>query len=250
MSAQQIVRATHMQAPFDDEFAYRRYVADVLLEYATESKKLENPEAYRRVMAITGRTLGTVKNWLAYRTNLPDLASLARMVEQWQIPPAKIFPPHLRSLLTGQPDEKSLPVSCTDLGANTDQVLISLYGTGDLSRIDVALSKYTDHPQRALLVKHEGGEMLDEIRPGELMLVDTGCEQINGSGIYLLRFAAGGGAPTTHARFVDVLVSEPSVRIRGGSATPSTATEQVPISNGTIHGVTVLGRVIGVLRQM
>lgn len=251
MSAEPLRREELPPAIIDDESAYRRYIAETILEYATDHKSLDNPEAYRRVMAITGRTLGTVKNWLSYRTNLPDAASLARMVEYWKIPPAMIFPPQLHSLLSGVPFDTALTVTDTAaVNADTDNVLISLYGTGDLAKVDIALSKYTDHPKRALLVRQVGGDMLDEIRPGELMLVDTGCEQIGTSGIYLLRFEAGAGKRATHARFVDVLMAEPFVRIRGGSATPTAGVEHVPLSDGVIRGVTVLGRVVGVLRQM
>lgn len=237
-------------AAIDTESAYRNYVAEVILEYASANRTLDNPEAYRRVMAITGRTLGTVKNWLWYRTNLPDLASLARLVEHWNIPPTSIFPGQLRTLLSGVPLDASSHSFETAAHPGADHVFLSLHGHGDNDRVDQALSKYTEYPQLAVLLRQESSDMLDDIRPGELMLVDTGCELIRGSGIYLLRFDNLEHEPRTHARFVEVLLSRPVARIRGGSASASNGSEEIPISGGEMPGVTVLGRVVGVLRQV
>jgi hypothetical protein len=231
----------------DKESAYRHYLADTILEYITDQGAIDGPEAYRQVIAVTGRQLSTVKNWLSYRTNLPDLASLARIVEHWAIPTTAIFPPQLSLLLSGVTMSDASAIE-TPRGSFADHVLVPLYGAGDAAMIDRALAKYTDHPKSALLVRHEGSDMLDEIRPGELMLVDTTLEQIRGSGIYLLKFAVG-GEQATCVRHVDLLMGEPAVRIRGGSASPATSAETLPLVEGVLREVTVLGRVVGVLRQ-
>ena len=235
----------------DDDAAYRNYIADLVMDHVTERGVLNNnPEAYRRVMAVTSRTLGTVKSWLAYRTNTPDLASLARIVEHWQIPPAAIYPPQLPSLLGAVSDGLSTLQTAINAGFLGDHVLISLHGPSDADTIDKALSKYTDRPRSALLVRQIGSDMIDEIRPGELVLVDAGSEHVDGSGIYVLRIATKNSTDTVCVRFVERLLGEPSVRLRGGSATPLASVETLPLINGLIPGVTVLARVLGVLRQL
>jgi hypothetical protein len=235
----------------DVDEAYRNYIADLVMEYATERGVLNNnPEAYRRVMAVTGRTLGTVKNWLAYRTNAPDLASLARIVEHWKIPPQAVYPQQLPMLL-GTVDDSVATLQTENIAGNLgEHVLISFHGRTDAETIDKALSKYTDQPRSALLVRQVGSDMIDEIRPGELMLVDSAQESINGSGIYVLRISSKGSNDTVCVRFVERLLGEPNVRLRGGSASPAASVETLPLIEGVIPGVTVLARVLGVLRQL
>src|SRR5664280_1096089 len=137
-----------MTASSDKEAAYRQHLADTILEYVTDKGAIETPEAYRRVIAVTGRQLSTIKNWLSYRTNLPDLASLARIVEHWKIPPESIFPSRLEALLSGAAISAAAVVeNASHRSAFADHTLISLYGPGDVAKVDRVLSKYTDHPK-------------------------------------------------------------------------------------------------------
>ena len=75
----------------DKDLAYRDYVADLILSYITEQRTIGVTEAFRRVTIVTERTLSTVKNWLSTRSTFPDVASLARIVKHWNIPPEAIF---------------------------------------------------------------------------------------------------------------------------------------------------------------
>jgi len=245
------IEGTETSSMVDEDAAYKNYIADLVMDYVTERGVLNNnPEAYRRVMAVTSRTLGTVKNWLAYRTNAPDLASLARIVDHWRIPTASIFPPQLPSLLGAASDGLSTLQSASTAGLLGDHLLISLHGPSDAEMIDKALLKYTDRPRSTLFVRQIGSDMIDEIRPGELVLVDAGCEYVDNSGFYMLRIAAKNMNDTVCVRFVERLLGEPRVRLRGGSATPLASVETLPLADGVIPGVTVLARVLGVLRQL
>ncbi|MEO8921578.1 MAG: hypothetical protein ABI330_01885 [Caldimonas sp.] len=235
----------------DVDAAYRNYLADLIMDHATDRGVLRNnPEAYRRVMAVTGRTLGTVKNWLANRTTSPDVASLARIVDHWAIPPAAIYPPQLAVLL-GRASEGTLQYEPLPKPESLGEyVLISFNAAADSENAARALSKYTDRPQSALLVRQVGGDMVDEIRPGELMLVDAGQEHIDSSGIYMLRISSQGSNSITCVRFVERLLAQPTVRLRGGSTSSVSTVETFPLVDGVISGVTVLARVLGVLRQL
>lgn len=230
--------------------AYRTHIADLIMDYVTDrGALLNNPEAYRRVMNVTGKTLGTVKNWLSYKTNSPDIVSLALIVNHWNIPSSAIFPPNLSQLL-GSFVEDDLHALRTPTALLADFTFVPLYGSVEPTVMDKALSRYTDRPKTTLLVRQNGGEMNDEIRAGELMLVDAGNEEITSSGIYMLRHGGEGQQSSVIVRYVDRLLGEPSVRIRQGSGSLSTTAETLPLRNGLIEGVTVLARVLGVLRQL
>lgn len=231
----------------DRDAYYRHHVANVILRHVTKDGNREPAEAYRRVMAVTGRALGTVKNWLTYRTNFPDMASVARIVDRFSIPPEDFYPAHLQQLLSGVPEEAPSEGGL----AGGEPPVLSPYRPGDPATVDRALSKYTDHPRSAVFYRQSGSDMLDQIRPGELMLVDPTCEQISGSGMYLLRFSPEGQAETTVVRMVDVLMGEPAVRLSCGSAMPPSSVETIPLVKGGLPPhITVLARVVGVLRQL
>ncbi len=230
----------------DRDAAYRNYVADAILRYATKGGSVDLPEAYRQIMAATGRAIATVKNWLTYRANFPDLPSVARIVEHYKIPPETFFPPNLEQLLAGA----TLEPAPEPINPN-DPPIISLYRPGDPVLVDKALARYTDHPRSAVFYRQSGSDMLDQVRPGELMLLDPTCEQITGSGMYLLRFSADGQPVKTAVRIVEVLMGEPAVRLSCGSAMPPSSVETIQLVQGALPShVTVLARVIGVLRQL
>ena len=233
---------------------YLDYLADVLLEYLTDGGRKTNlPEVYRDVMSVTDKTIGTVKNWLTYRTHSPDVASLARIVAHWSIPSAAIFPNRLTEILDGQAAELP-PSSTSETGAIP---LITLYGPNDKQAVNRVLRPYTDHPNAAVFVRKEGSDMREEIGTDQLMLIDSSSERVDASGMYLLRFDEP-GSPVV-VRHVDRVFGERSpsteqsaeqgrVALRGGSL--STAPPVITaLVNGVIPNVTVLGRVVAVLRQ-
>ncbi|NRF71361.1 hypothetical protein HLB44_30690 [Aquincola sp. S2] len=233
----------------DRDAAYRHYVADVIIRHVTKDGALEITEGYRQLRAVTGKSLGTVKNWLTYRANFPDLPSLARIIEHYKIPPESFYPAALDRLLAGASSDAD-PAS-PQPSEMADLPIISLYRPGDPSSSDRALTKYTDHPRAAVFYRQAGSDMLDQIRPGELVLVDPTCEQIAGSGMYLLRFSAAGQANQTAIRMVEVVFGEPMVRLSCGSAMPPTSVQMIPLVNGQLpSNIAVLARVVGHLRQI
>ena len=230
--------------PIDREAAYRQFIADLILQHVTKRGQLDNPEAYKQVMQATGRTLGTVKNWLTYRANFPDLASLARIVLRWQIAPAEVFPLHLEPLLAGLPAE-DVPQAFSSWSAS--HVPLPLH---DPSKLDQALLKYTSHPRSLVYVRQSGIDMLDQIRPDELMLIDPTCEEIRAAGMYMLKFSRPGEAEITCVRNVERSMGDPTVRLSKGTASSPADAEIVPLHQGALPShITVLGQVVAVLRQ-
>lgn len=233
----------------DRDAAYRHFVAEVIIKHVTKNGELEITEGYRQLRTVTGKSLGTVKNWLTYRANFPDLPSLGRIIDHYQIPPEAFYPPELGRLLAGT--TSAVVLSGPAAQETTHLPIISLYRPGDPSSSDRALAKYTDHPRAAVFYRQAGSDMLDQIRPGELVLVDPTCEQLAGTGMYLLRFSAAGQADQTAIRLVEVLVGEPTVRLSCGSAMPPTSVQMIPLVNGQLpSNIVVLARVVGHLRQL
>lgn len=232
---------------------YRHYLADLILSYATRNGALDKVEAYKQVMAVTHRSIVTVRSWLSLRTSIPDAPSLARIVNHWKIPPASVFPGNLDALLQGDDagDLKRVDDDEKLRSIEHDHVLVPLYGTKDPTVLDHALSKYTDHPRSTIFFRYDGSEMLDQIRPGELVLVDASTEHISKGGLYLLKFAPPGQRPSVIARFAEILLGEPAVRLSHGSMLSGTSAEVVPLrDDGQLPpSVTVLGRIVAVLRQ-
>jgi hypothetical protein len=240
--------STSVSTVQDRDAAYRQHIAAVLLAYTTRNGQVPTTEAYRQIIDVALRSMGTVKNWIAYRVNFPDLASLARIVDRWKIPPELIFPPNLGNLLAGETHEVERHGG---LSASADHILVPLVGLSDPTALEQALSSYTRNPQTAVFVRQDSSEMLDEIRPGELMLVDPTCEQVRGSGLYFLRIAVAGQPDKTCTRHVDMLMGEPAVRLRSGSASAVASAETLPLVGGGLPAhITILGKVIGVLRQV
>ena len=234
-------------SPLADE-QYIQYLADLILEHVTEQGKITHyPDVYRAVSEVTGRTVGTVKNWLAYRTHTPDTVSLARIVEHWNIAPASVYPPFLSKLLAGVPPGLIKQVASSPTSRRKQPTLVSLYGPNDRESVTRVLDQYTEQPESTIFLPKEGRDMVDEIRPDELMLVDTSFEQVETNGIYVLRFDKRDGEVVI--RHVDRLLGQPQVRLRAGSSSKAVV-EVLPLVNGAIRHVTVLGRVVGVLRQL
>lgn len=230
----------------DRDAAFRNHVANTILRYATRGGQIALPEAYRQVMAATGRSLGTVKNWLAYRANFPDVASLARIMRHFSISPEEFFPIDADLMLSG---DDIAPATASEVAVATalEASILSLYRPGDTQVADLALLKYTDQPRSAVFYRQPGGDLLDHVRPGELLLVDPTCEQVRDNGLYLLRFRVIGQPDRTVVRFVEVMLSAPAVKIGGGGST----IETIPFVDGSLpEHISVLARVIGILKQV
>ena len=233
----------------DRDGPYRRYVAEVILSYASQNGTLRNTDAYRQIMAVTDRSQGAVKNWLTYRNNFPDMASVARVFHHWKIPADALFPSNLEALLAGNPNAPST----FDLGRNVqklDQLVIPLRDFSSAQGLNEAFARYGADPKGTVFIRHDGIEMLDQIRPGELLLVDPSCEQIRRNGMFLLRLSTEGQPDKNCVRFVEMLMGESAIRLSCGSAMPLTSVETIPLIVGNLPAhIAVLGRVVAVLRQ-
>jgi hypothetical protein len=218
--------------------SYKDFIAELILRYITKGGAIKPAHAFHEVVGVTQRSYGTVKNWVIYRNSYPDLESLARIVHHWQIPPEEVFLPGIATHTTVPPTVSS-----------GDQLLLPLYGQSNPKIFEAALSLYTDHPQSLMLVRQQGVDMEDEVRAGEIMVVDASQEQIRNSGMYVLRYSAIDGSQSTCTRMVEVLVGQQAASIRCSNARFFNTVETLPLANGLLPShIVVLGRVQGVLK--
>lgn len=237
--------ASNNETVVDRDAKLRTRIADIIMAHATRNNTLTSPQAIREVCRVTGRSNSTVKSWLHFKATFPDLGSLARIINHYKIPREAVLPDDLADLVEGDVEAAAEPVRLA-LG---EEATYSFYAPNDPSSLDRALLKYTEAPRHTLFVKHDSSDMLDQIRPGELMLVDPTCEEITGAGIYMLRFSMPNQPTRSFVRNVEPLMSEPAVRISGGSASTSRP-EVIQLVQGRLPPhVSVLFRVIGVVRQ-
>ncbi len=231
--------------PFDADSALRHHVANVVMAHATRNHSLASPKAIAEICRVTGRANSTVKAWFHFRTTYPDFPALARIIAHWNIPREQILPDELSALLSGGQD----PTSEATWRPIGEVATYSFYSPNDAPMLDRALSVYTANPRNTLFVRHDSSDMLDQIRPGELMMVDPSCEQISGAGIYMLRFSMPDQPTRNFVRNVEPLMSEAAVRVSSGG-TLSASAEVIPLVQGQLPAhVSVLFRVIAVLRQ-
>ena len=241
-----------LSATGDGEETYRHLLADTILSYARNNGELSEAEAYKQIIAVTGKAPNTVRNWLSRRLSFPDLASLARIASHWKIPNDRLIPPNIGSVLGGDTGEKAEPIEVEALRSlgGPEHTVLWLYGGLDFSKLDKILSSYAPDPRRIVFVRYLAPDMQDEIRQGELIAVDPAIEAIEGLGFYYLRFSLHGQPDQTCVRLVEPLLSEPAVRVSCGSAMPATTAELIPLKGGRLPShVTVLGRVVGILRR-
>ena len=241
-------KASEVQKPGpspDIPLSYKDFVAELLLRYITKGGVIEPSQAFHEVVAVTERSYGTVKNWVAYRNSYPDLESLARIVHHWQIPPEEIFGVTVEGPRSNAASHTIGPTT----GSPGDQLLVPLYGQSNPKIFERALSLYTDHPQSLMLVRQQGVDMEDQVRAGEIMVVDASQEQIRNSGMYVLRYSTIDGSQSTCTRMVEVLVGQQTANISCSNARFFNATETLPLVNGLLPShIVVLGRVQGVLK--
>jgi len=233
----------------DRDAVFRDYIADLITPYITEQGKVGITTAYRQVSEVTHRTLSTVKNWLSYRTTLVDAASLARIVKHWHIPAEAVFPPHLAadpSFFDLQPGDQSARSAIAGFDGADDLVVPLFYPS--LTKLEKAFAKYSESPRSMIWVRYDGPEWPNVIRTGELMAVDPTCEQIRGSGRYLLRVSIPGQADAICLRKVDFMLGQAAVRLSDGS--DESSYETLPLQDGNLPpNITVLAKVTAVVRQ-
>ena len=142
-------------ASSDWEAEYKAHIAAVILKAITQEGSIETYTAFRQVTVITGRTLSTVKNWLAYQSNLPDLASMARICEHWKIAPEAVLPPKLLVKLS---EGASAVSSRAPVEEELSSVEIIPIRSSDSPANRQALLLYSKNPEKALFIRQEDSD--------------------------------------------------------------------------------------------
>ena len=233
----------------DWEAAYKAHIAALILKAITRDGSIETYTAFRQVTGITGRTLSTVKNWLAYQSNLPDLASLARICEHWNIAPESVFPAKLLVKLS-EPATDSVS-SRAFVEDELSSVQLIPIRSSDSPADRQALLFYSKNPEKALFIRQEDSDN-DQLRLGELAMIDPTVEELGGDGFYLLKIRRPGSTGSAICiRFISVMVGEPALRLSRSSSSPVESIELIPLVDGGLPGhIIVLGKVIAVLRKL
>ena len=236
-------------SPVGWETAYKSHVAAVVLKAITQDGAVATYDAFRQVVEVTGRTLSTVKNWLGAQIHPPDLASLARIVEHWKIPAESIFPAKLLGKLSASSSSAVKHVA----GIEEDITAVELIPiqSSDSPASRLALLYYSKNPEKALFIRQEDSDN-DQLRLGELAMIDPTFEELGGDGFYLLKIRRPGRAGSAICiRFISTMVGEPTLRLSRSSTSPIESQETIPLVNGGLPAhIIVLGKVIAVLRKL
>lgn len=252
------------------ESAYRDHIARVVLGYVDSANREaalakgtapggEQPlvkDAVQQLMEVTGMSLSTVRNWFRRKTGMPDLASMARIVSRWGIQPDEVFPPSLIDgmRLSGSSSaavDQSAPHSGT-ASASADAAVLLPSGRNDVLSVKAALQRYSANPESLIFLRQEGTDATGVVEHGELMLVDASVERIVGSGFYVVRIAGPGGRTTVALRMVQALMGKQAVKVSAASQSLANLWEEVPLNADSTFqdGITVLGRLLAVLRSL
>ena len=242
-------RATRPASFAEWETAYKSHIAAVILKAITRDGDVATYDAFRQVVEITGRTLSTVKNWLGAQIHAPDLASLARIVEHWEIPPETLFPASLLDKLSATPSPSAKRIA--DIEDDITPVNLIPIHSSDSPASRLALLYYSENPEKALFIRQEDSDN-DQLRLGELAMIDPTFEELGGDGFYLLKIRRPGRAGSAICiRFISTMVGEPILRLSRSSSSPIESVEHLPLVDGGLPGhIIVLGKVIAVLRKL
>jgi len=232
----------------DWENTYKAHIAAAVLKAITQDGEIETYTAFRQVVSVTGRTLSTVKNWLAYQSNLPDLASIARICEHWKIGPDVIFPPTLLGRLSVG---ENTVLDRSPLADELSTVELIPIRSSDSPANRLAMLFYSKNPEKALFIRQEDSDN-DQLRLGELAMVDPTVEELGGDGFYLLKIRRPGAVGSAICiRFISTMVGEPTLRLSRSSSSPLESLELIPLVDGGLPGhIIILGKVIAVLRKL
>jgi hypothetical protein len=234
---------------FDDEdkqaaAAFRKRIAEVILRHA-RLDGASDAAIYNQITELTGRSYSAVKSWLRYKISLPDLRSMAQIVEHWKIPLTEVFAPG--QVNAGSTDKNSL----ARWGSAAGPVLFDLSPLGTTEERERGFAKYSAATDSLVLMQHDSIDTAGMLEAGDLMLVDTSVESIQQSGVYVLRVGREDTGERIYTRQVQLLLGKPCARV----STPGAANaqgEDLPIRNGLFEydDITVLGRVRGTLRAV
>ena len=244
-------RETQLLSSIDEELdtVLKAHITPTILKAITKNGQIEPYTAFREVMAVTNRTLSTIKNWLAFGTNVPDFVSLVRIWVHWNIPTDTLLPASLVTKLSAK--EGSSPVVNKEPWASELEALDLIpTSTSDTPAKRQAMAFYSKNPEKTLFIRQEDSDN-DQVRPGELFMIDASIEELRGDGFYLLKInRIGTQSSSVCLRFISMMVSEPAVRL-SRSSTSTDGVEVIPLQGGTLPpNVVVLGRVIAVLRKL
>lgn len=236
-------------ASMEWETTYKNHLAAVILKAITRDGEVATYDAFRQVVEVTGRTLSTVKNWLGAQIHAPDLASLARIVAHWKIPPDSVFPARLLEQLSAPTSPAVKRVAGIEEDITAVDLIPIQSAQSPASRL--ALLYYSKNPEKALFIRQEDSDN-DQLRLGELAMIDPTYEELGGDGFYLLKIKRPGRAGSSICiRFISALVGEPTLRLGRSSSSPIESVELIPLVDGGLPGhIIVLGKVIAVLRKL
>jgi hypothetical protein len=187
---------------------------------------------------------------------MPDLASMARIVSRWAIPPDQVFPGALVSAMRlSSGDSTAADPPAAHVGgasASAEAAVLLPSGRNDLQSVKAALQRYSATPEALIFVRQEGTDATGVVEHGELMLIDASVERIMGSGFYVVRIAGPGGRTTVALRMVQALMGRQAVKVSAASQSLANLWEEVPLTaQGTFQeGITILGRLVAVLRSL
>lgn len=230
--------------------AYIEHISRLVLRYGKE-RGLRDTDAFKELMGVTGRGFSTVKNWLRYRTGLPDLEAMARIQAHWRIPADEIFRADLIGL--GSPDTGGGTVSATGLSTRGDVAVLALSSLGQTDLRSRMLQRYGSAVSNMVLLAQEGADASGVVEAGDLMLVDTSVDRIRRAGLYVLCMADGTEAGQVCTRQVTPLMGRPVARVAITSQALGILPEELPLDNNgrfESDSVSVLGRVVGVMRAL
>lgn len=226
---------------------YRQRVAQLILQYVQRDGESES-SAYHQLMEVTGRGYSTIRNWLRYHLALPDLEAMAKIVDHWNIPAEKVF-----GAWKASPGGTAAKVPAGSLVLEDPDshgaLMLPLSTTGSGEERRIALRRYSSAPDHLILMAYDGADCPGVIENGEFMLVDTSCEAVGESGVYVLTWNS---SSKLHTRIVHPLLGKPMAMITALSERLAPAAEEVPLNDGVLAdgAVRVFGRVVGVLRRM
>jgi hypothetical protein len=205
-------------------------------------------EAIKEVSSVTKRSRAAVVNWLNNRLNLPDAYAIRNLLQHYRIDPRAVFQWTPEGGATWQGNqEPSMPASRSPAASESVHRGSGIPLVDFLRReptLGLLLTRYSPHPESCALILQETDEMAEDIRKGELVLVDTSVDSLAGTGTYALR--RGG---RTFVRLIEQKISEDIAVLRCGNPRYRDETVRVDTA-GTLEGLQVLGKVVGSIKQL
>jgi hypothetical protein len=163
-------------------------------------------------------------------------------MSHWKIPAEVLFPPELLVAPSGEARSFAETPLIRELEAFN--LFPTRHHAGALAT--QALNFYTAHPEDSIWIRQPESDNND-IRQGELVLIDPSIETLTDNAFYLLKIGHPGDKNTKMCiRFLRRMISEPAVRLSRSDESADNSAEMLPFVNGSLPShITVLGKVCG-----